>query len=168
MHVKSLLMLAALLTAGILLAQPPMALFSEIEGGATTLGSGKGEPVPDGTEVIIYWDANGNGPDDSDQPPVVGEKYGEANMDRFVFNAAEMGLEPGSFYPPLFFTLAGNIVEPSRYYLRVCLDGKSLVSNVIMLESGPQEIEVEEWTLDKNPCRHATPVKEEKEEVKEE
>lgn len=43
-----------------------------------------GNPIPDGYLVEIYWDADNDGPDADDTPPVVGSGPGECNFNSFL------------------------------------------------------------------------------------
>jgi hypothetical protein len=76
-----------------------------------------GEPLPDGTVVKIYWDANSNGPDALDQQPPVGGGFGQCTFNEFLLNGEALLGMPGTFYMEEYFTFASNTPSPSRYYL---------------------------------------------------
>lgn len=132
---------------------PPIASFYFATGYLSAEGVDKGTPLPDGTEVKVYWDWDENGPDAKDPQPVVGDKLGEANFNSFKIVSTEIGLQPGQFMTDPMFNVVGALPEPSTFYLRVCVGEHQLVSNVVKLASGVADYEFNKWTIDKTPCK---------------
>lgn len=132
---------------------PPIAAFFLATGYISADGIDKGTPLPDGTEVKVYWDWDENGPDAKDPQPVVGDKLGEANFNSFKLNGAEIGLQPGQFMTDPMFNVVGALPKPSTFYLRVCVGDKQLVSNVVKLSSGLADYEFKKWVIDPTPCK---------------
>lgn len=132
---------------------PPVSAFFLGSGHLTENGLDKGTPLADGTEVKVYWDWDKNGPDAKDPQPVVGEKAGEANFNLFKLNSAELGAETGQFLTDPMFNIVGYLPEPATYYLRVCLDERQLVSNVVTLTPGMADYEFTKWEVVEVPCK---------------
>jgi hypothetical protein len=103
-------------------------------------------PIPDGVMVKIFWDRNGNGPDDSDQPPPLCDHplecddgpVGTVNIIEFAFNGLTSGMGPGMFYSDPGLVTVGDVLDPNRFFARIyCLDGNVLyTSNVVVAPSG--------------------------------
>ncbi|MCB9358153.1 MAG: hypothetical protein H6506_01475 [Calditrichaeota bacterium] len=148
------LLIAMLLTSMIGFAQglPPLAGFYLESGVLTDEGLNKGTPLPDGTDIFIYWDVDSDGPDAEDPLPPVGDKGGMANWSSFSINSADIGGKPGQFLSDPLFTTVGYITDPPRYYLRVCLPDRQIVSNVFVLKSETAEFDVTDWTVVKEKC----------------
>ncbi len=70
--------------------------------------------------AVIYWDANNNGADAADQPPVVGGGFGEATRNTIPMSSGEdvMGI-PGGFATDPGFAITTTTPQPSRYYVKV-------------------------------------------------
>ena len=132
---------------------PPIAAFFFATGYLSADGVDKGTPLPDGTEVKVYWDWDENGPDAKDPQPVVGEEYGNANFSSFKINSADLGASPGQFITDPMFKIVGGMPKPATYYLRVCVGDKQLVSNVVKLASGLADYEFNKWVVDPTPCK---------------
>lgn len=145
---------------------PPIAGFILGSGYLTENGLGKGTPLPDGTEVQIYWDQNANGPDEKDTPPQVGEKGGDVNFNMFKINSAIVGGAPGQFFTDPMMTVIGFMPDPPLYYLRVCLEDRQLISKVVKLIPGLSDYEMDEWTVVKTPCKEEKKEDEKKAEEK--
>lgn len=149
---RLMLLTVCLMIATTVFAQPPNATIAQYEP-LTVLGNGKGEPVPEGTEIRIRWDWDANGPDDKDPLPVVGKATGEASINRFEVNGEELQMGAGTFLSLMPLIIYGNLPDPSTYYLEVCLETHILRSEVFQLESGPQEVTPEEWTVVRETCK---------------
>ncbi len=132
---------------------PPVAAFFLGSGKLCEHGLDKGSPLPDGTEIEVFWDWDENGPDAKDPQPIVGEEVGQANFNVFKINSADLGAEAGQFLSDPMFVIVGELPKPSTYYLRVCLESKQLVSNVVKLSSGLADYEFAEWTIETTPCK---------------
>lgn len=155
MNAMKLMMIGLLLLFSIAVGQdtPPVAAFFLEAGTLTATGLTEKQPLPDGTEVKVYWDWDENGPDAKDPQPVVGTEAGNANFNTFKLNGVEMGMGPGKFITDPMFNIVGTLPKPSTYYLRICLGDKQLVSNVVKLSSGLADYEFKEWTVDSTPCK---------------
>lgn len=132
---------------------PPVAAFFLEAGTLTANGLAEKDPLPDGTEVKVYWDWDENGPDAKDPQPVVGIEAGQANFNTFKLNGTEMGMGAGKFITDPMFNIVGVNPKPSTYYLRICVGEKQLVSNVVKLASGLADYEFKEWKIDPTPCK---------------
>jgi hypothetical protein len=107
----------------------------------------------DGTATLmIYWDANSNGPDAADVQPTVGDLAGNVNYNQFAINGDAQGIGTGFFASESDFVSVGVVPQPPRYYIRVlCSDGSQhWVSEVAVLASGPQEVYFTNWNC--SPC----------------
>lgn len=103
-------------------------------------------PIPDGVTVKLFWDRNGNGPDDSDQSPPLCDHpincddgpAGTVNINEFAFNGLTAGTGPGTFYSDPGLVTVGDVLDPNRFYARIyCMDGNVLwTSNVVEPPSG--------------------------------
>lgn len=110
-----------------------------------------GVPLPDGTPIKIYWDANENGPDPTDQQPVVGEGFAQCNFNTFEINGVEVLGIPGTFYSYTCFTISTTIPQPSLYYLVVETPEVRWVSAVVEIfgsYSEPTLETPEEWSCE--------------------
>lgn len=116
-----------------------------------------GQPLPDGTLIKIYWDANGNGPDAIDEQPEIGEGYAQFNFNTFTINGEAMLGIPGTFineaacfHSPYYFPV------PPRYYLVVETPEIRWVSAVVELPDEYYEPTLEtpeEWSCESRvPC----------------
>jgi hypothetical protein len=106
-----------------------------------------GAPLPDGTQLYIYWDANSNGPDAADAQPVVGPNVGNVNYNTFPLNGEADLSYPGGFVTGDDFSSVGINPQPNRYYVTThCGDGSAQwVSEVFLLNSGPNTIDLNAW-----------------------
>ncbi|MCX6601412.1 MAG: hypothetical protein NT025_07605 [bacterium] len=103
-------------------------------------------PIPDGVMVKLFWDRNGNGPDNSDQPPPLCDHplecddgpAGTVNIIEFAFNGLTSGLGPGMFYSDPGLVTQGDVLDPNRFFARIyCMDGNVLyTSNWVEPPSG--------------------------------
>ncbi len=116
--------------------------------------------LPDGTNILIFHDANENGPDWSDSlaevcpvPPLcVDGPVGSHNMNVFAMNGESLLGTPGLFYQETAFVSAGITPPHPVYYLRVCLPAIQWVSDTFRLETGAQEVMVTNWRCIPEPC----------------
>ncbi|MBK6766460.1 MAG: fibronectin type III domain-containing protein [bacterium] len=114
-----------------------------------------GDPLPDGTNVEVYWDQNNNGPDSLDQQPVVGNGFGECNFNTFPMNGLEVIGCEGGFYTLVNFTIPTNTPQPSRYWLRICVPDSDRYwrTNSFTIVDGYQEIDMNGmWVCVEEPC----------------
>jgi len=92
----------------------------------TTVCQG-GTPIPDGRSIKIMWDADGDGPDADDSlaqlcidPPNCEEgPTGSVNINTMTFNGQTYVGAAGYFVPDYYFTSAGDVPNPPRFYLRI-------------------------------------------------
>lgn len=131
---------------------PPVAAFFLGNGKLSENGIEAGTPLPDGTEIKVYWDWDENGPDMKDPQPIVGDQVGQVNFNVFKINSADLGAEKGQFLSDPMFTVVGEMPKPAKYYLKICLPDRQLVSNVVTLTPGLADYEFAKWTVDKTPC----------------
>jgi hypothetical protein len=113
---------------------------------------GGGNPLPDGTPVLIFWDQDGDGPDETDPQPQVGECFQCCNFNSFLMNGEEIMGMAGTFGTDPAFTILSTIPQPSIYYLRVyvCDRGIHWTSNTFTIPNGLSEILITGWTC--GPC----------------
>lgn len=123
-----------------------------------------GNPVPDGTVIYVYWDANSNGPDASDvlapvcdaPPGCLTGPPGTVNFNTMTVNSAEWGFDPGEFFPDYAFCSVGMMTNPPRYYLVIPLpNGVTWTSRVMTFVSGPDndtDLLQPDWSCVGNPC----------------
>jgi hypothetical protein len=100
--------------------------------------------------VKLYWDRNGNGPDDSDEPPPLCDHPlncddGPAetvNLIEFPINGQALGIGAGLFDTNPGLVTTGDILHPNRFYARIfCLDGNVMyTSNVVEPPQGPSDM----------------------------
>ena len=119
-------------------------------------------PIPDGVMVRLFWDRNGNGPDDADEPPPLCDdppmcEYGPArtvNIIEFPINGVETTMGPGMFTSNPGLATIFDMLIPNRYYARIyCADGNVLyTSNVIEPAGGLTDAYL---TFDCTPCSGA-------------
>jgi hypothetical protein len=120
-------------------------------------------PLPDGTPVLIYWDANSNGPDPADvlaplcdaPPDCPTGPPGTHNLNTFPLNGEAVGMPGGFLSDPCFLSVA-RIPSPARYYLVISyLDVEDsigytvrYISNVLTftVPGVPQDFETGPWT----------------------
>ena len=96
-------------------------------GGPLTTVCDAGVPIADGYPISIMWDADSDGPDPDDalatlciDPPNCEQgPAGTVNYNTFQMNGSAMVGLPGYFIPEAYFTSAGGLPSPSRFYLRV-------------------------------------------------
>lgn len=103
----------------------------------------------------IIWDANDNGPDFSDQSPLVGTGVGQCNFNTFPLNGEEYVGVPGGFLFIEPFMITTNTPQPSRYYLVVHAGAVTWTSRVITIVDGYSETDMSEgWTCEEVsvPC----------------
>lgn len=118
--------------------------------------------IADGDTIFIFWDSDSNGPSNNDPRPTLcdfppsceGGPAGTVNADYFLFNGVAWGLGAGYFIGDPEFNSVATLIEPPRFYFRVCLDGQHWVSSVFVLASGGQDyyLEGEDWTCVDSPC----------------
>jgi hypothetical protein len=148
-----LLILAVIIAAPALAQGPPTVALYYSKGMLTNTGDDQGEPIPDGTEVRIRWDWNANGPDDKDPLPVVGNEGGNVSLNRFEINGEKIGLKAGQFYTDPLFAIKGFVPSPPMYYLQICLEDRTLQSNVFRVSAGYSEVDISEWTVVETICK---------------
>ncbi|HEY3295030.1 MAG TPA: T9SS type A sorting domain-containing protein [bacterium] len=168
MKVKLLVFAAALLAlTSLSFAQNFVACFYYDGSQLTANCDGTGGALPDGTPMVIYYDANSNGPDAADQPATVCSNppdcadgpAGTVNFNTFVINSAEVGLEPGQFLSEPCFTSSGITPSPSRYYIKLtAANGLVWMSPVFTLAVGPQDVYCGPWTCTPPPPPTCTPI----------
>ena len=127
----------------------------------TTGCDGTGEALGADCNAVIYWDANGNGPDAVDQPPVVGDGFGECNFNSFPLNGADWGV-PGGFFLDGTFTISTVTPQPSLYYLVVECHGVRWTSQVVTIVNGLLDYDFGSgWTCEVTvePCDEPTSVR---------
>ncbi|MCC6477358.1 hypothetical protein IT157_09925 [bacterium] len=124
---------------------PPVALFYTFDGSICDQGLNKGTPIPDGSVVKVYWDLNGNGPDEKDFQPAIGSEAENVNWNTYVINSDSLIKVKGMIATDPGFCVVGLLPDVPRYYFRICLDGKSLTSDVFTLVSGLQEFNLKNW-----------------------
>jgi hypothetical protein len=124
-------------------------------------------PLPDGVMVRLFWDANGNGVDSTDEPPPLCDhpplcEDGPArtvNIIEFPINGVELTMGPGFFSSNPGLVTALDMLVPNRYYARIyCADGNVLyTSNVIEAPSGLTDAYL---TFNCTPCSGAPVIPE--------
>lgn len=124
-------------------------------------------PLPDGVMVRLFWDRNGNGPDDTDEPPPLCDlpplcedgPFRTVNIIEFPINGVESTMGPGMFSSNPGLVTSGDMLVPNRYYARIyCADGNVLyTSNVIEAPSGLTDAYL---TFDCTPCNGAPVIPE--------
>lgn len=147
-----------LVLSTIAIAQGPVAVLYELDQILTDqcLGGGidpAGSPLSDGTTIRIYWDNDNNGPDGNDpQPPLCNNApncdTGPAftcNYNQFPMNGEEILGQRGQFFTEQSWFVIGGLLNPSRFYLRICLGDKIYESSVFTIVAGPQDIDVPVW-----------------------
>jgi len=109
-----------------------------------------GEPLGAECEVVIYWDANANGPDALDQPPHVGDEFGDANYNTFNLQSGYDFGFPGGFYVDPTFTISTVTPQPSLYYLVSECSGVKWTSAVFTIVNGVMDYDLGavEWTCE--------------------
>ncbi|MBL0061983.1 MAG: T9SS type A sorting domain-containing protein [bacterium] len=121
-----------------------------------------GEPLGPDCVVRIYWDANNNGPDASDQQPAVGDGFGEANYNSFTLQSGYDFGTPGGFYVDPTFTISTLTPLPSRYYLVCDCGGVKWTSSVITILNGLNDYDMGAlpWTCETTvvPCNGPTNI----------
>lgn len=105
-----------------------------------------GTPLQDGVMVKLFWDNDGNGPDNDDPQPTLCNHppecddgpAGTANYNELPINGVEVELGAGLFYGMRSFTTLGDLASPSRYFGRIfCADGQVLwESDIIEIHGG--------------------------------
>jgi hypothetical protein len=177
MKVKLLVVAAALLMLTTLsFAQPFILTFDDFNTPLRDMCTG--QPLPEGTPIWIYVDANGNGPDAADQLPELCDNApnctgpaGTYNLQFIPINGPSYGQDPGTFFSDPSFVSVGMTPPPGRYYL-VCHvpcppgytgTGTTWTSPVVTVPStgGPVEVDFEgtDWTCtsDCTPGTTCTP-----------
>ncbi|MBL0062473.1 MAG: T9SS type A sorting domain-containing protein [bacterium] len=120
-----------------------------------------GEPLGPDCVAQIYWDANNNGPDASDQQPVVGDAFGQANFNSFTLQSGYDFGFPGGFYIDPLFTISTVTPLPSRYYVVVNCQGVKWTSPAFTILTGPPtdyDLGAMNWTCETTvvPCDQPT------------
>lgn len=116
-----------------------------------------GNPLPDGTAVRIYWDANNNGPDPSDVMPPVGDCPACLVINSFPLNGeTELGI-PGTFCGETGFGIGANFPQPWRFFLRVLVCDNDIMWTTpsFTLVDGYQEVDLSVWNCE--PCAPPQP-----------
>ena len=111
-----------------------------------TTECGGSVPLQDGVMVKLFWDQDGDGPDETDPQPTLCDEPPDcesgpsltANFNELPINGVEVELGAGYFYATRSFTTMGDLLSPSRYYGRIfCADGRVLwESNVLDIAGG--------------------------------
>jgi hypothetical protein len=146
--------MALLLVAGVSQAQFNCGLTDVTFPLTSSCEPGAGEPLVSPCGGTIYWDANNDGPDASDQPPVVGNGFGQCNFNTIDMNGADFVGVPGTWVTLETFTIATNTPQPSRYYVVVECAGVRWTSEVITINDGYSEVDLDEWScqVTQQPC----------------
>jgi len=110
-------------------------------------------PLAEGVMLKIFWDRDGDGPDDEDTPPplcddppdCVSGPSQTVNVIEFPINGVDGDIGPGLFYMMRALYTVGDMLVPNRYYVRVfCTDGNVLyTSQVVDVPPGPSERELD-------------------------
>ena len=130
---------------------PSTVSFYDLDQVLTTTHGGT-TPLPDGVMVKLFWDRDGDGPDDQDPPPPLcnhpptcddGPVF-TVNLNEFPINGVEVELGPGLFFMDPAFVTIGDVLTPNRFYARIyCADGNVLYeSQVVTVPPGPSEQEL--------------------------
>ena len=125
--------------------------------GSDVTGCDAGAPIPDGTPIYIYQDADNDGPDADDQlaplcenpPDCPTGPPGTHNMNTMAFNGELMGVGAGYFYAERNFLSIGVIPVNNRYYLRVnCENGDPHYLSPVYTfsSSAPLDVSISQWT----------------------
>ena len=128
----------------------------------TTNCDGSGDPLGLECSAVIYWDANANGPDAADQPPVVGAEFGQCNFNSFPLNGADFGFPGGFFLDQELFTISTVTPQPSLYYLVVECHGVRWTSSVVTITNGVNDYAFDSgWACEVTvePCNEPTNVR---------
>jgi len=123
---------------------------------------GSGAPLLGGCLGTVYWDANGNGPDPLDAPPVVGNGFGQANWNQFDMQSGidNLGVE-GTFFTDPAFTISTNVPALSQYYVVIECGGVRWTLRVFQIVAGPSDVDLAQgWTCEVTsvPCDEPTQV----------
>jgi hypothetical protein len=94
-----------------------------------------GNFLPDNTTVDVMWDDNNNGPDETDEPIPLGV-FPFPNFNQFQMRGEELIGIPGTFATDPLFTLNSGLPTPSRFWLRICLDGQHWESAAFTITQG--------------------------------
>ncbi len=166
------LALATVAAVSLVQAQPFSALLSNF---STPLYDSCGNTVelPDGLTVEIIHDVDSDGLDWTDplatvcdEPPECSTgPTGTVNLNSFLLNGQSWGMNGGMFFPPLAFTSIGDLPNPNRFYLRICIPSPNCTLYYIATQghlnggqltdfsppSGPSEWEFDTWTCETRP-----------------
>ena len=120
-----------------------------------------GNPIPDGYLVEIYWDADNDGPDADDTPPVVGSGPGECNFNSFLTRGEEFFGQACGFATDPAFSM-NTVLEPARFWLRVWTgdEGVCLRSNSFTISGGIHDyfFTHDDFTCLELPCDDCGPL----------
>ena len=92
-----------------------------------------GTPLPDGTPIHIFWDNDGNGPDENDPLP----DAGLVNYTSFPMNGEALAMGAGYFTTEIAFVSTGSCPPPYRFFLRICNDSLRWESSVVSANPDP-------------------------------
>lgn len=114
-------------------------------------------PIADGENSwCIFWDRNGNGPDELDELLAEGVGYGQANYSCKPFNGVEYCGSEGSFFADQYLIIGIPPVPPdsSSYFIKVTGESCCWVSDTFVVEVGFQEIYLadDDWTCEDIAC----------------
>ncbi|HEY3295062.1 MAG TPA: T9SS type A sorting domain-containing protein [bacterium] len=125
-----------------------------------TTTCGGSTPLPEGTMMTVYYDANSNGPDASDQPGTVCDQPpdcpsgppGTLNMNQSPINGVAQGIGAGMFLTDPCLTSSGITPSPARYYLVINYPANhptiKWTSSVFTVAVGPQDVRLVNWTCE--------------------
>ncbi|MCB9358135.1 MAG: hypothetical protein H6505_06135, partial [Calditrichaeota bacterium] len=124
-----------------------------------------GAPLPDGTPIEVFWDADANGPTPNDEQPCVGGAFGCANYNSFSMNGTSLlGCDGGGFGAEENFTINFTTPQPSRYWLRICVPDAPggpimWISSVHVAPDGYSEFNLTDanWSCYDSTCGGCTP-----------
>ncbi|MBU1920440.1 T9SS type A sorting domain-containing protein [bacterium] len=152
-----LITLCILLLASVSFGQGFSVAFYSIEEPLTDACVG-GNPLPNGTTVLIFHDPTFNGPSADDFQPTVGTADNNVNYNSFEINGAGVeGVGPGNFYNNPQWISYGGVPTPSFFYLLVCYNNIHYYSSSFFLGAGAASIsfgptQQYSWTCVDAPC----------------
>ncbi|HEY3295063.1 MAG TPA: T9SS type A sorting domain-containing protein [bacterium] len=123
-----------------------------------TTTCGGSTPLPEGTMMTVYYDANSNGPDSTDHPGTVCDQPpdcpsgppGTLNMNQSPINGVAQGIGAGMFLTDPCLTSSGITPSPARYYLVINYPANNptikWTSEVFTVAVGPQDVRLVHWT----------------------
>jgi len=142
------LLISGLAITGIAAGQPCCAsLYYDPPGPALTDSCFAGTPLWDGTNVLIFWDVDSDGPDSTDPQPPVGTDSGDVNFNVFQING-------DGYFSGFSFCSVAVPPNPPLFYLRICLMQRRWESSVINI----CQLSGLSWTCIESPCATQTTV----------